>query len=269
MGLSNLTTKRTRTRTRQKGTIDLSPKSKHCQAYALDPVEIRLRNLRKTVYTAGQLFEQHALGQRRDCWMLTLTYRGVDDWKPNHIRSFIAAYKAWCARKGHALSYVWVMELQKRGAPHYHVLVWLPRGISPLKPDKQGWWPHGFSNTVRARRRTGYLMKYVSKTEFLYADSGTGFRFPKGARLYGAGGLDREKRRVVRYWRAPGWVRESAKSVAADLRKVVGGWIDAVSSSFFPSLFRFLGIIAGRPVVYKVDPGFENDFCIDCRPIFA
>ena len=65
--------------------------------------------------------------------------------------------------KGIFIHYVWVLELTKRGRPHYHVLFWLPRGISMPKADKQGWWRHGMTNTVPARSPVGYLCKYTSK----------------------------------------------------------------------------------------------------------
>jgi Protein of unknown function (DUF3296). len=40
-------------------------------------------------------------------------------------------------RRGHKLPYVWVAELQKRGALHYHVLLWLPRGLTLPNPTSK------------------------------------------------------------------------------------------------------------------------------------
>ena len=75
--------------------------------------------------------------------MLTLTYREVGAWHPRHISELLQRVRVWLRRRGERLRYVWVGELQQRGALHYHVLCWLPRGLTLPKPDKQGWWTHG------------------------------------------------------------------------------------------------------------------------------
>ena len=56
-------------------------------------------------------------------WMVTLTYAGVDDWRPNHIREFMQAFRKLYKKK--LVGYAWVAELQERGAVHYHVMVYL------------------------------------------------------------------------------------------------------------------------------------------------
>ena len=64
------------------------------------------------------------------------------------------------------LHYVWVLELTKRGRPHYHVLFWLPKGVSMPKADKQGWWKHGMTRSG-GHSPVGYLCKYTSKVLIL------------------------------------------------------------------------------------------------------
>lgn len=70
--------------------------------------------------------------------MVTLTYRNIDDWCTDDISYFMRLVRQWCKRRQIAVRYVWVAELQKRSAVHYHVVFWLPIGISLPKPDKQG-----------------------------------------------------------------------------------------------------------------------------------
>jgi hypothetical protein len=83
--------------------------------------------------------------------------------------------------------YVWVAELQKRGALHYHVAIWLPKRVQLPKFDKQGWWPHGSTQRLIAKNAVGYLMKYLSKISPFH-------KFPKGVRIHGFGGLTQQAR---------------------------------------------------------------------------
>lgn len=65
-------------------------------------------------------------GQRETVWFVTLTYVGVDDWRARHISDCLAAIRKWCQRQAATFKYLWVAELQKRGAIHYHLAIWLP-----------------------------------------------------------------------------------------------------------------------------------------------
>lgn len=139
-------------------------------------------------------------------WFVTLTYKGVGDWLPEHISSAIRAYRRWCDGHGVACRYVWVAELQARGAMHYHLIAWLPACLSMPKWDRQRrrdgrpWWPHGITQRELARSGIGYLTKYLSKAGELH-------EFPRGARLYGAGGLSADGRATAQWWRLPEWCR--------------------------------------------------------------
>jgi hypothetical protein len=132
------------------------------------------------------------------------------------------------------LHYVWVLELTKRGRPHYHVLFWLPRGISMPKADKQGWWRHGMTNTVPARSPVGYLCKYTSKG----IDFDSWGKLPRGGRLYGNGGFT-PSMRITRVWRlAPSWVRELIDEMDG-VRKVGCYWVNRASGMGIRSPFVF------------------------------
>jgi hypothetical protein len=139
-----------------------------------------------------------------------LTYVGVDDWRPDHQSKATERFKRHCKRQNIPCRYLWVAELQKRGAVHYHLLVWLPQGVSMPHWDRSTtsrsgrtiapFWPHGMTNTEKARAGVGYLMKYVAKLD---GDS----QFPKGLRLYGVGGLDQQSRAIRAWHNLPEWAK--------------------------------------------------------------
>ena len=167
--------------------------------------ERRIARLKRSVWAAGHL---HGLGEsigaRSVCWFVTLTYRGVDDWRPQHIAAAVRRFRKWCKRFAAACRYVWVAELQSRGAVHYHLLAWLPKGAAMPHWDAAesapAWWPHGMTNTQPAKAGVGYLMKYLSKL-------GEFHRFPKGLRLYGMGGLTDDGRSIRAWLNLPEWVK--------------------------------------------------------------
>lgn len=200
-------------------------------AFALDAQARRLSQLRMNVGFAARAHAVSRMGHRSDVpWMVTLTYRGDNrDWSGLHISEALAAVRKWCKRKGFAFRYVWVAELQKRGVIHYHVAIWLPRGVRMPKWDVRGWWPHGMSNRIVARHATAYLMKYLSK--------GTDYgKLPRGARAYGVGGLDHSLCRARRWLRLPSFVQGNSSIHDNWRRAVGGGWVDpdgAVHASEF------------------------------------
>src|SRR5690606_13814726 len=92
-------------------------------AIEIDPHAVRLRRLKKNVITSARLHEQELQGRRYKAAMVTLTYRDDVEWTPKQVTGYLKAVREWYRRKhGQALRYVWVLELTKRGRPHYHVL---------------------------------------------------------------------------------------------------------------------------------------------------
>jgi hypothetical protein len=214
------------------------------------PEYLRLKRLQKSVRISAQVI-QDTLQQSRvkyKAHMVTLTYRDDVDWSPRQVSNYLKCVREWARRKGIFIHYVWVLELTKRGRPHYHVLFWLPRGISMLKADKQGWWRHGMTNTVPARSPVGYLCKYTSKG----IDFDSWGKLPRGGRLYGHGGYT-PKMRITRAWLiAPSWVRELIDQCDG-VRKVGCYWVNRVSGmairspfvfNFFERTLRFKGFDA-------------------------
>lgn len=162
----------------------------------------RFGRMRRAVWWSGQGHAERFsgwFGQR--AWFVTLTYRPGQEWGPEHIANALNNCRKWLKRQcGQKLRYTWVAELQQRGAVHYHVIVYLPKRLSMPKWDKQGWWPHGFTNTQVAKTGVGYLMKYVSKFSPYH-------QFPRGMRIYGIGGMNDQARSIRSWFNLPEWVK--------------------------------------------------------------
>jgi hypothetical protein len=180
----------------------------------------RLARMKHHVRTAGRLMSE-TLGRDEGKYyavFLTLTYRDAGAWDGTHLTAFFHRVRSWASRKGFRARYVWVAELQKRGAIHYHGVIWLPRGLKIPKADRRGWWVHGSTNVKAVKKNAvGYLMKYVSKGV-------DGRNFPKGARICGSAGLDAPAADEFHWWRLPRFVREAFPLGSRVLRAPGGGW---------------------------------------------
>lgn len=193
--------------------------------------------MRKGTITAARLHQQAVQkGGFRGRWaFLTTTYAEADAWKPRHLSDLLGHIRKWMSRKGRSLSYVWVAEIQPGrlmrtgdAVIHYHVMIWLPRGLTLPKPDKQGWWPHGWTKIEWARNPVGYMAKYSSKSE-------GPAKFPKGARIHGSGGLRGEEAAEARYWRRPVWLRDKTAVFQVVRRRIGGGWYDLETGEIYES----------------------------------
>lgn len=186
----------------------------------------RLSRMRRGVITGGELHRDEC-GSTSIVLMVTLTYRPDVEWRREHISECLAAWRE--ELRGRKLRYVWVLELTKAGRPHYHVVVWLPSDRRLRMPDRSGAWPHGMSRTEVARNPVGYLVKYATKgTE--------GTKFPRGAHLFGVGGLS-PAARVVRAWRMlPRYQRVRCEPADRVRRRRGGGWFSKVTGEWWPSV---------------------------------
>ena len=199
----------------------------------IDPFLTRLRRLTRSILTATRMHEDELRGLGYRAAMLTLTYRQVGEWHPKHISDFLRRVRGWLARRDIRLRYVWVAELQQRGALHYHALIWLPRDQTIPMPDKQGWWPHGSTRIEWARKSAGYLAKYASKL-----DSKVGVGFPPGARLHGKEGLGEFARSVCQWFGLPKWAREVCDLAGRAVRVKGLGLVERDSGVCLPSPWR-------------------------------
>lgn len=160
---------------------------------------------------------------------ITFTYLPDVEWKPRHLTECLKRMRQWLIRRGVKPRYIWVAEQYKSGRVHYHAIVWLPRGLTMPKPDKQGWWPHGFTNVQWARKGIGYLVKYATKT----ARSPT--PFPRGCRLHDIGGLSGTGRIHRSWWMLPKYQRERCEPSDRVSRARGGGWKSHTTGELWPA----------------------------------
>lgn len=224
----------------------------------IDVYASRVRRLRKSVQNSAHLLDADA--HTADDWQrwrrlfVTLTYRSVDDWKPNHMSAFSLNLRNWFRRKCNRtrVRMVWVLELQTRGAVHYHCMIWVRSKDFFPNPAKAGWWPHGFahvlSSKVHINRPVAYMAKYCSKVTTEQAMS-----VPKGARMHGVCGLKPEGRRVIRFWRSPLFVRDHFGG-KSDIRKVNGGYMDRLTGEFLASPWKVTVLPSGRVIAWREIP---------------
>lgn len=169
------------------------------------------------------------LGRSYKRAFLTLTYRPNDLWQPRHISECIKRMRYWLLRRGVRPRYVWVAEQHQSGRVHYHAIIWLPKGLTLPKPDKQGWWPHGFTNVQWARKGIGYLVKYATKSKTNAAP------FPRGCRLHGHGGLSPDHRVRRSWWMLPKYQRDRCEPSDLVRRCRGGGWRSPVTGQWWPA----------------------------------
>ncbi len=209
-----------------------------CTEFRVYRGESRVSRLRKGLPLAASLItgKLQTGGFRYRVAMVTATYRPEVVWAPNHIRRCQQAISEYLRRLGHVLRSVWVMELTRRGVPHYHLLIWLPRGLSLPMPDKRGWWPHGSTRIEWARNAVGYLVKYASKIKAARAD---GCRFPPASRLFGCRGLE-SARSEYRHAMRPYWLRRLCDVNDRLVRPVGGGWLNLNTGEFLESPYELV-----------------------------
>ena len=197
----------------------------------LDPVEGRKRRLKRSVQWAARCHTTLTT-ERVRAFMVTLTYAELDAWAPLHLTAFLKAAREYYRRMCVKFRYVWVGELQQRGAVHYHVLVWLPVRMQMIKPDKRGWWPHGMTRVDRlVKNAVGYVTKYVQKFDSVA-------QFPKGIRLHGSGGHDATGKQIKSWIARPGWARSMSGTNLRVVRAKGGGLVCTSCGVCLSSPFR-------------------------------
>ncbi len=127
----------------------------------LDQAAMRRKRVRQATITGARLLQQQLTdgGRRTYPVMVTLTYAALDRWNSRHVSDYLKTCREWFRRRKRPFHYCWVAELQQRGAVHYHVMIWMPKDLTLPKPDKRGWWPHGFTRIEKARNAVGYTWR--------------------------------------------------------------------------------------------------------------
>lgn len=154
---------------------------------------------------------------------LTLTYRPGDEPSGKHVSSLLDKLRAKLKRMTKPLLYVWTLE--RSAAYHYHLMIWLPRGMRLEQKQLMRWWPHGFSD-AEACRSTFRWAKYIGKSE-------TKEGVAKGLRLFGAGGLDTEGQDAVRFAGLPRWLQTLLPVLSRPRRIPKVGWVDMLTGELF------------------------------------
>lgn len=222
------------------------------QVLEIDPRIARVNRMQNRVSISARVLmdEVERKGLRGYWAFITLTYEEIAAWRPYHITQYLRRCNVWLKRRGHVFRYVWVAELQKRGAVHYHIVTWLPHRVKLPKPDelregnRMRWWSHGSSNIKAATSPLGYIMKYASKGEDVLV-------FPKGLRLYGAGGLEESDRAIATWTMLPGCVRAvSAPGERVERIKGVGHLIPS-TGAIVQSPWKLAGFTKGGHLVLR------------------
>lgn len=214
----------------------------------VDAEAARLKKLRRSVLTAARL---HC--QEKSKWkvaMVTLTYAPEFEWNSYQVSELMRCLRHYLKRKGVEFRYVWVQEFTKRGRPHYHLLVWLPYGLTLPKPDKRGWWPFGMTKIEWARNAIGYIAKYASKADSLHLPA-------KGARMHGNGGLIGDALLEQRWWKLPAWARERVQPSDRCKRLKGGGLLVALTGEVLHTPWRVI-FFGGQVYIWRVDESSER-----------
>lgn len=94
---------------------------------------------------------------------VTLTYPGKEElWRPFNPVDWKRHLDTWgkrLERKFEKSSAIWRLEPQKRGAPHYHLIIW-------------GVWKGGKPNSKTAKRRWKRLLEWISRSWWEVVGSG-------------------------------------------------------------------------------------------------
>lgn len=156
---------------------------------------------------------------------LTITYSKDSDFSRKHISAFIDSLRRTLKRLGHTLPYLWVLE--RASQLHYHLILWLPRDfkLEPAKLSKM--WAFG-STWVQNCRSVSAWSRYISKFDSIS-------RLPKGARIYGYGGLDEAGKLASARANMPMWLLSLLPAGHHARRFRGGGWIDTVTGEIYCS----------------------------------
>ncbi|MFB9158867.1 rolling circle replication-associated protein [Chromobacterium violaceum] len=185
----------------------------------------RKKAARKKLKLALKEQRRYAKANNLRAVAVTLTYADNAQFEPKHISAFLDPLRRALKRLGHSLPYVWTLEYE--GRLHYHLMLWLPRDykLDPVKIKR--WWPWGCT-WVENCRSPGAWGRYITKFD-------SAPKLPKGARLFGYGGLDVEGRAAVLRTRLPKWLCSLLPPAALVRKAAGGGWVNMETGEWYPS----------------------------------
>lgn len=185
----------------------------------------RKRAARKKLQQALKEQSRYAKARNLRAVAVTLTYADNAQFESKHISAFLDPLRRALKRQGHPLSYGWTLECE--GRLHYHLMLWLPRDykLDPVKLKK--WWPWGCT-WVENCRSPGAWGRYIAKFDSAH-------KLPKGARLFGYGGLDAEGKAAVLRVRLPKWLCSLLPPTALVRKALGGGWVNMETGEWYQS----------------------------------
>jgi hypothetical protein len=208
--------------------------------------------MRDSIFWSASAIQKDCADDPSTRWkavMLDLTYADVDDFHRSHVTSILRSIREWLRRRGYPFRYVWRLELGEAfGRPHYHIVLWLPRGLTLPKPDKRGWWPWGMTRIQWARNPVNYIMKYTGKPP-----SDLAWKYPENAHICGSGGLSATTRMIHMWRRCPEYVREHWPSPSSrPIRAPGGGWVSRLMGDWIPAAYQYVGTWGGIASIRQV-----------------
>lgn len=162
---------------------------------------------------------------------MTLTYKSADDFDTKNISSFIDKLRRWL-RRTHKCKLVYAWALERESSLHYHLIIWLPLGVSLDMDRLSKWWSLGSTWLERCRdvyRWGSYIAKFAKpKKPFL-----------RGTRLYGYGGLDATARIAIARKSMPVWLLRILPLKDRARRRKGGGWENLDTGEIYLSPYKW------------------------------
>jgi hypothetical protein len=144
-----------------------------------DSFKARIAKVQKRLFAWARIIDEWSRYRDIDLISVGLSYAKIEDWKKGHIQDFLNRVVGALDKR--LLGWCWVLELQKRGALHYDVLLAVEKGTRIDMPDKSGMWQHGSTNIQGCKvKKVFYLVRYEGKERQKDYD-----KYPKSARTYG------------------------------------------------------------------------------------
>lgn len=98
--------------------------------------------------------------------MVTLTYPSAFDTDGKRVKQHLRTFLQWLRDRAEMIEYLWFLEFQKRGAPHYHLLLDCPVSALPAKQAISAHWYHIVASGDEKHRLAG------TRTESLRSSDG-------------------------------------------------------------------------------------------------
>lgn len=209
-----------------------SPRGSHRLAELVKKIETSAASLKKRVRICRKKLkavtkEHRRIAKAKGLFAVaaTLTFAQESDFCAKHITRFLNSLRSKLKRHGHQLLYAWVLE--RAGALHYHLSLWLPRGFKLDSTELAKWWPWG-STWNEACRKVSAWIHYISKRNCKT-------NLPTGARAFGCGGLDEQSKEAVQRAMHPLWLK-AVLPQSANVKRVPNvGWLDLGTGEVYES----------------------------------